>query len=250
MVAVKGSAASVFSTLLERSGGSWPGRDRGDPDAASARRRNRAGPIVTLPGRVRRSFDDIDTVERAMRLFLDALPQRLRFAQVAAGLGMTPEALRGAYERLRVNPREHLRMARFERFGRRSPGGTPCELFGRLGPLRLSARQPRRSRGIPQTLWMSSSGRLTLPRRHISMCVNPADASYSDFKDRCRVGPLQCSRPCGWNARRFEVVWNRPIDRDVAPFCAPVPGDAQAPGPTQLAALLYEVRRHRRRACS
>ena len=112
-MAVLGSAVSAFSTPPERTGGTSPGRSRGDTGTAS-QRRNQAGPI-TLPGRVRRSVEDIDTVERALRLFLDTLPQRLRFAQAAGDLGLTAEGLLKVYERSRINPREHLRTARLER---------------------------------------------------------------------------------------------------------------------------------------
>lgn len=59
--------------------------------------------------------EDLDIVRRALRLFLDALPRRLRFEDVAEDLGTTPDILRVAYERLRINPRTQLRAARFER---------------------------------------------------------------------------------------------------------------------------------------
>lgn len=114
-MAVLGSAVSAFSTPPERTGGTSLGRSRGDTGTTFSQRRNQAGPIVTLPGRVRRSVEDIDTVERALRLFLDALPQRLRFAQAAGDLGLTAEGLLKVYERSRINPREHLRTARLER---------------------------------------------------------------------------------------------------------------------------------------
>lgn len=53
--------------------------------------------------------------DEAVRLFIEALPRRLRFAEVAATLGLKPSHLRAAFEAEGLNPRDCIRQARFSR---------------------------------------------------------------------------------------------------------------------------------------
>ncbi|WP_341023314.1 hypothetical protein [Brevundimonas diminuta] len=71
-----------------------------------------------MPGPGQGTAEDRLAVERALHLFLDVLPRRLRFADAAGMLGIRPEVLRRAYERCRINPRGQVRAARLERLDR------------------------------------------------------------------------------------------------------------------------------------
>ena len=77
-----------------------------------------SGAVVSLVGRssLKASsggqVDDAAVVERATRLFLDALPRRRAFAEVAAALHMPPGDLLAVYARRCLQPRTHLRQAR------------------------------------------------------------------------------------------------------------------------------------------
>ncbi|PZT98997.1 MAG: hypothetical protein DI624_06470 [Brevundimonas sp.] len=50
--------------------------------------------------------------DRAVRLFLDALPHRVKFPEAARALGVTARDLEAAFGRQALHPRHHLRKAR------------------------------------------------------------------------------------------------------------------------------------------
>nr|WP_316629460.1 hypothetical protein [uncultured Brevundimonas sp.] len=54
-------------------------------------------------------------VEDALALFLAALPRRLRFADVAGMLKLTPAELQAAFDAQGANPRDRLRHVRLQR---------------------------------------------------------------------------------------------------------------------------------------
>lgn len=89
-------------------------RGHGDARTSSPRRKNGVRP-VTFTTRKSQQTEDLDMIDRARQRFLDALPLRLSFAQVASDLDLRPETLLAAYDRSRIKPRDHLRAARFDR---------------------------------------------------------------------------------------------------------------------------------------
>lgn len=54
-------------------------------------------------------------IEQALDIFLNALPRRLRFAEAAAALGVSPADLLKAYDRSGIKPRDQVRAARLDR---------------------------------------------------------------------------------------------------------------------------------------